>query len=172
MGQWFAKGRVFYPTVLDLIGAELLPSEHTDGMSFRPALGGERMADRPLIWHYPHYSNQGGRPSSVIRCGNWKLIHLYESDTQELYDLSNDVSELRNLVSHYPERAEALKNQLFDYLEKVDAKYPQRDPQYDEAAEREHLKRVEERRMPQLENQRWQFLLLFFIFVGCFIWHK
>ncbi len=72
--------------------------------------------------------------------------------------MNNDVSELRNLVTHYPERAETMKNQLFDYLEKVDAKYPQKDQQYDEAAEREHLKRAEERRMPQLENQRLQFL--------------
>jgi len=47
---------------------------------------------------------------------------------------------------------------LFDYLEEVNAKYPQKDPLYDEAAEREHLKRVEEKQMPNLERQRMRFL--------------
>ncbi|MGM0530879.1 MAG: sulfatase [Bacteroidota bacterium] len=151
-------GADFYPTVLDLIGEELKPSKHPDGVSFLPALRGEQMDDRPLIWHYPHYSNQGGRPSSVIRYGKWKLIHLYETDTQELYNLENDISELRNLASYYPERTEALKNKLFDYLEEVNAKYPRKDPQYDEELERAHLKRVEEKQMPNLERQRKRFL--------------
>lgn len=30
-----------------------------------------------LFWHYPHYGNQGGEPSSIIRRGHWKLIHYY-----------------------------------------------------------------------------------------------
>lgn len=147
-------GTDFYPTVLDLIGEELLPSEHSDGVSFLPALQGKPMDDRLLVWHYPHYGNQGGRPSSVIRLGNWKLIHLYETDTQELYDLNNDNSELRNLAALYPEKTEALKIKLFDYLEKVGAKYPRKDPLYDEEKARARLKWLEEERMPKMEYQR------------------
>lgn len=151
-------GADIYPTVLDLIGEELRPSEHSDGVSFVPALRGKQMEDRSLIWHYPHYSNQGGRPSSVIRYGNWKLIHLYETDSQELYDLKNDMTETRNLASHYPERTEALKNKLFDYLDDVSAKYPQKDTLYDEALEHSYLKRVEEEKIPYFEKRRLRFL--------------
>ncbi len=153
-----ATGADFYPTILDLIGQDLNPAEHKDGISLLPAIRGEEVEDRYLIWHYPHYGNQGGRPSSVIRHGDWKLIHLYESDQQELYNLRTDISEERNLVKRYPEKAESLHNALFDYLEKVGARFPERDPLYDEEAERERLERIARVRMSQLEEQRLQVL--------------
>ncbi len=153
-----ATGADFYPTILDLIGEDLKPSEHKDGLSLLPAIRGEEMEDRYLIWHYPHYGNQGGRPSSVIRYGDWKLIHLYESDQQELYNLRTDIYEQRNLMEMYPAKAESLKNALFGYLEETGAKLPERDPLYDEEAERAHLERIERVRMSQLETQRIQVL--------------
>ena len=60
----------FYPTLLELAGAKLKPGEHIDGVSLVPLLKGEKIAERPLIWHYPHYGNQGGNPSSLIRKGD------------------------------------------------------------------------------------------------------
>ena len=83
-------GTDFYPTILDLIGADLKPENHMDGVSLLPLLKGETIQERPLIWHYPHYGNQGGEPSSIIREGEWKLIHYYEDGREELYNLSND----------------------------------------------------------------------------------
>ena len=41
-------------------------------------LQGKSIPERALYWHYPHYGNQGGEPSSIIRQGDWKLIHYYE----------------------------------------------------------------------------------------------
>jgi arylsulfatase A-like enzyme len=67
-------GSDFYPTLLELAGADLRPEEHTDGISLVPLLNGGTIDERPLIWHYPHYGNQGGEPSSIIRLGDWKLI--------------------------------------------------------------------------------------------------
>jgi arylsulfatase A-like enzyme len=58
-------GTDFYPTILDLIGVNLLPEEHVDGVSLVPLLKGNEIAERPLYWHYPHYGNQGGDPSSI-----------------------------------------------------------------------------------------------------------
>jgi hypothetical protein len=64
--------------------------------------------ERPLFWHYPHYSNQGGNPGSVVRQGNYKLIHDFESGGVELYDLEMDISERHNLASEMPEIADSL----------------------------------------------------------------
>ena len=151
-------GADFYPTILDLVGAELKPEEHLDGVSLLPLISGEQIDGRSLFWHYPHYGNQGGRPSSVIRKGNWKLIYCYETETHELYNLWSDISETRNLATLFPDKVTQLNNELFDYLEQVGARFPEKDPLYNEVAERAHLQRIRENRMPALEQQRLNFL--------------
>ena len=63
-----------YPTLMGLAGLPV-PEEHKpDGVSLVPLLEGKgSIADRQLFWHYPHYSNQGGRPACAVRAGDWKL---------------------------------------------------------------------------------------------------
>jgi arylsulfatase A-like enzyme len=78
-----------------------------------------------LFWHYPHYSNQGGGPASAIRYKNWKLIHWYENDRYELFDLKNDLSEKTNLIATEPKKARQLKTQLEEWLKREKALYPQ-----------------------------------------------
>lgn len=151
-------GADIYPTILDMAGIELLPDEHLDGISLLPVFEGQGIAERPLIWHYPHYGNQGGKPSSVIREGDWKLIHIYEDDSQELYNLRTDISESRNLIKMYPEKASKLQAKLFDYLDQMGARYPEKDPIYDPVKEIAHIQNVRENIWPQLERQRLHFL--------------
>jgi hypothetical protein len=70
-----------------------------DGVSLVPLLKGKAIQDRPLYWHYPHYGNQGGEPSSIIMEGDWKLIHYHEDGRDELYHLGNDISEQNDLFA-------------------------------------------------------------------------
>lgn len=50
-------------TLLDLGGAMPPADESLDGTSLRPLLEGSgTLPARDLVWHYPHYSNQGNRP--------------------------------------------------------------------------------------------------------------
>ena len=151
-------GTDFYPTILELIGEKLQPEEHNDGVSLVPLLKGETIAERPLIWHYPHYGNQGGDPSSIIRLGNWKLIHYYEDGHQELYNLENDLEETTNVADTNQERVKQLSKLLFDYLEEVGAKFPVKDPEYDADLEKNYLESVVNKRWPNLEKQRMDFL--------------
>ncbi|WP_162340547.1 sulfatase [Cyclobacterium salsum] len=151
-------GTDFYPTLLELIGEELKPEEHADGVSLVPLLTGGTIEERPLIWHYPHYGNQGGEPSSIIRLGEWKLIHYYEDGREELYNLDQDLEEDHDVAADHVELVAELSNQLFAYLEEVGALYPEKDPQYDPAKEQEYLDRVRNVRMPALEKQRMEFL--------------
>ncbi len=152
------SGPDFYPTILDLIGAELKPEHHNDGVSLKPLLEGGEIAERPLVWHYPHYGNQGGEPSSVIRLGDWKLIHYYEDGHEELYNLRNDISETTDLAAQKTELVADLHKQLFDYLESVNAIYPEPDPLYDAEKEAAHLENIRSKKLPALEKQRLKML--------------
>lgn len=151
-------GADFYPTFLELAGADLRPAEHNDGVSLVPALTGGTIEKRPLIWHYPHYGNQGGQPSSIIRLGDWKLIHYYEDGREELYNLKNNPEESTDLAGSNPELVSELSERLFSYLHDVGARFPVHDPQYDEELERKHLEQEVNQRLPQLERQRLEFL--------------
>jgi arylsulfatase A-like enzyme len=153
-----ATGTDFYPTLLELAGIELKPEEHSDGMSLVPILKGGTIPERPLIWHYPHYGNQGGEPSSIIRLGEWKMIHYYEDGREELYNLQSDLEETTDVSAENPELVNRLSKQLFAYLNEVGARFPEMDPQYDEELEKQHLDRIRTEMMPRLEKQRLQFL--------------
>ena len=149
-----ATGTDFYPTILDLIGAKLKPNEHQDGISLLPVMKGEKINERPLIWHYPHYGNQGGEPSSIIRLSDWKLIHYYEDNHDELYNLKKDIGESNDVANKHPEMVKKLNKQLFDYLNSVGANYPKKDPLYDAVKAKQYHDNMVNNKMPFLEKER------------------
>lgn len=151
-------GADFYPTILDLAGIPLKPEQHADGVSLKPLFEGQTLAARPLFWHYPHYGNQGGNPSSMVREGKWKLIHYYEDGHQELYDLEADPGEQADVLSQNADVAERLGDLLQSYLEKVNANRPSEDTAFDDALAKKNYQDKIDVLMPRLEEQRMQFL--------------
>ncbi|GAB5553812.1 MAG: sulfatase [Saprospiraceae bacterium] len=151
-------GTDFYPTLLDLAELSLRPDQHVDGQSLKPLLTGGNIADRPLYWHYPHYGNQGGEPSSIIRKDNWKLIHYWEDGHEELYNLSEDAAEQQDLTEQNPEKQQELSQQLRQWLDEVEANLASPDSLYDAALRQARFDRYREVRWPNLEKQRLQFL--------------
>lgn len=123
-------GTDFYPTILDYARLKTRPEQHKDGVSIMPTLNDQSIRPRSLFWHYPHYGNQGGEPSSIIRKGDWKLIHYYESEHSELYNLSIGLGENEPLNIQYPQKAKELENELMKWLNEVNAKKPVADPLY------------------------------------------
>ncbi|MDP2114850.1 MAG: sulfatase-like hydrolase/transferase, partial [Bacteroidota bacterium] len=152
------SGTDFYPTILELAGLQQRPEEHSDGVSLVPLLKGKQLPERALIWHYPHYGNQGGEPSSIIRKGDWKLIHYYEDGRNELYNLKTDLSETSDVSGNNQKLVGQLHKELFDYLKSVGARFPEEDPEYSAEAERKYLEGIVKSRLPQLEQQRLNFL--------------
>ena len=127
-----------FPTLLAACGLPARPDAHIDGVSLLPALKGEPLADRPLFWHYPHYGNQGGSPYSAVRSGDWKLIAFHDPQQGvELYDLSKDPEEKRNLVPEQPEKVKELQQTLTDWKARVGAKDATVNPQAKPAASAE-----------------------------------
>ncbi len=154
-------GADLYPTVLDLAGLPLQPEQHADGQSLELLLAGkpdDRLADRPLIWHYPHYDNQGGEPSSLIRVGDYKLIHYHLGEHDELYNLKNDPAEQHDVAADQPARVRAMRNTLLAYLKSVDAQFPKPDPRYDAEKAMAHQAQVEGPGKKRLERAHAEML--------------
>ena len=151
-------GADLFPTLLEL--ADIDNPVTVDGKSLVPLLKNKPLAERALYWHYPHYGNQGGDPSAIIRKGDWKLIHYFEDGKNELYHLGNDMGETTDVFDQNPELGAALKNQLQEWLTSTGAIIPQIDPLYNEEEEKTWLnqhkenvkQRVEKRRAFQLDS--------------------
>ncbi|MHC4434997.1 MAG: sulfatase [Planctomycetota bacterium] len=151
-------GTDFYPTILELAGLPLRPAQHVDGVSLVPLLKGGSIAPRDLFWHYPHYGNQGGEPSSIIRSGDWKLIHYWEDGRDELYNVSRDVGEQRDVSNDEPQIRTSLRSKLDEWIEQTGARLPQLNPRYDDKLADRQKRDMRTQRLAQLENQHAGFL--------------
>jgi arylsulfatase A-like enzyme len=122
----------FYPTIREAAGGQPDARRRIDGISLMPLLREEGGWSREaLYWHYPHYSNQGGRPCGAIRRGRFKLIEFYEDGRLELYDLKADPGEGHDLASKMPDKAGQLHAMLAAWRKAVDAQMPTPNPHYD-----------------------------------------
>jgi arylsulfatase A-like enzyme len=142
----------FYPTFQSILG-EKSESSLLDGDDIISLLYGKSMPERTLYWHFPIYlqaynpKEDGGydplfrtRPGSVIRQGDWKLHIYYEDNKIELYNLKEDIGETQNLAKKYPEKANALQQQLQSWLDKIQAPIPKiPNPDYDASYEKEKI---------------------------------
>jgi arylsulfatase A-like enzyme len=80
-------------------------------------------AESAKFWHYPHYY-ETTTPVSAVRAGRWKLLHYYEDNRRELYDLKADPGEEHDLAAAEPERVATLGEQLDRWLKEVNAALP------------------------------------------------
>ena len=155
------SGIDFYPTLLELADIPIPTKQVIDGESLVSVLRDEdssSLKNRDLFWHYPHYGNQGGEPSSVIRSRNWKLIHYYEDRRDELYDLSVDQGEQNDLADLYTDKTMQMSQSLNEWLRLTRARLPESDPEYRLEKEKDRLSQLEHEFMPQLESQHAQYL--------------
>ena len=121
----------YMPTFLEAIGADKAPTR-IDGVSvlstfLKPE---EKLQHSPLFFHYPHFSNQMGRPSGAVRQGDYKLVESYETGKTELYNLTDDVSESKDLSGRFPGKAKELHALLLNWRKEVKANMPPPNPNY------------------------------------------
>ena len=155
------SGFDFYPTLLELAGVPIPEEQIVDGLSMVSLLQGQvdlGIAERDLFWHYPHYGNQGGDPSAIIRNGEWKLIHYFEDGHDELYNLGSDPGEQRDVIAENQTKAQELRGRLDEWLMEVGAKLPIPDSEYDAEKEKSRLRLLENENMPKLEIQHAEYL--------------
>jgi len=101
------------PTLCEVTGAHYPETFHgnkitpVEGNSWKSILdGADKLPARTL--YFDHFG------SSAIRQGNWKLVRgneRYKNCTWELYNISKDRCETRNLIDVYPEKAKELEKE-------------------------------------------------------------
>lgn len=144
----------YFPTILDYLGLTTNPPNLLDGVSILRLLEGRKIDNRLLYWHYPHYGNQGGEPSSTVLDGDWKLIFYHEDGRNELYNLKIDESESEPLNARYPEKVKELRIKLDKWLLSVKAKMPVADLLYDPGKEHQYKERNRTITLQNVEKSR------------------
>jgi hypothetical protein len=84
----------------------------------------------PVFWHYPHFSNQEGRPAGAVRLGEYKLIENYETGDVSLYNLKVDISEAHDLSKRLPEKRDELFALFTAWKKEVNANMPIPNPEF------------------------------------------
>lgn len=120
-------------TILAGTGVGAAPAQPLDGRDLSAVLAGGSLDREAIYWHYPHYHPGGATPYSAIRAGPWRLVHFYEDDRDELYDLAADAGETTDLAAREPARAKALRENLDAWLTEVGAQMPLPNPNHDPA---------------------------------------
>ena len=96
----------WFPTLLELSGSTNQLPKNLDGISFAPTLIGKTQAERPFL--YREFHGVGGQ--QAVRAGDWKLVRRNllgtrakpAAPTTELYDLTNDPVEAKNVAAENP----------------------------------------------------------------------
>lgn len=102
-----------FATAADVVGQVLPDNAAEDSFSLLPVLLGkeQQIADRESVFILGN-----GKDSSVAVCtGRWKLIVRYGDDQgrgNELYDLSKDPAELKNVANQHPKIAKQLADEF------------------------------------------------------------
>lgn len=136
-----------YPTFLRAAGGT--PGPDLDGADLLPLISSKAQVRQhsAVFWHFPGYLdkavNRGRdpvfrtRPVSVIRQGDWKL-HLYHEEwlldggqgqlatnrAVELYNLSNDPGERKDLATEQVTKRDELLSELLNWIQKTKAPLP------------------------------------------------
>jgi arylsulfatase A-like enzyme len=128
-----------FPTLVEMAGLKMPEpkSKRLDGVTLAPILRGHGTIDRKeLFWHYPHHQHYqlgGTMPYGAIRSGDFKLIEFFNDMHVELYDIKNDIGELRELAKDRPKVVEELRSRLHAWRKEVGAQMPTPNPKYDPA---------------------------------------
>lgn len=113
----------FLPTFLDISGAEY-PTEF-NGHAIRPVEGISLLPtlqlpdktidrDKPLFWYYAR--------SRAVRDGKWKLVWDAKVKAWELYDMTEDRTEMHDLSDVHPELAKRLADDWKAWATMTDVK--------------------------------------------------
>jgi arylsulfatase A len=98
-----------FPTFSDVVGIDC--PNNIDGISFLPELLGNKSAQRKHEYLYWEFHELGGR--QAVRMGDWKGVKynvLKDSKAPiELYDLTSDIGEQKDIANQNPEIIEKME---------------------------------------------------------------
>ena len=95
-----------------------------------PAVFSQEKPPVNFVFFLVDYHGSAWKPGAAIRDGDWKLIEFWEYDQVELYNLTEDISEKNNLAPTNPKKVAELQKKLSDWQKKINARMPERNPDY------------------------------------------
>ncbi len=96
-----------YPDLFN--GEEITPMQ---GESLLPAFTGDNPArSNPMFWEWSR--------GQAVRNGDWKLVRWGKESPWDLYNVSEDPTEINNLASHYHERVQAMELQFLEWKKRM-----------------------------------------------------
>jgi arylsulfatase A-like enzyme len=155
------SGVDYMPTFAELAQASLpdAKSQPQDGVSIVPLMKGKAIAERAIYWHYPMYLSGSvevkpiygtdkmywrATPCSIVRKGDWKLMHFFETGSVELYNIKEDIGEENDLAGQHPERATEMLKSLRKWQDETGADMPSTlNPDFDPEFKPNHKRRPE-----------------------------
>lgn len=120
----------FFPSILEMAEVENYKTlQPIDGESFIQLLTEDeaKASPRNLYWNFPNLwgnTGPGIGPTCTIRSQDWKLIYYYKTGNKELFNITEDIGETKNMAQQKPNITKKLSQELGTYLRKVDAQRP------------------------------------------------
>jgi uncharacterized sulfatase len=131
------------PTLLAVAGTSAPATHPIDDTDLRPLWTGQNLPERALVWYAPLYDLRwGATPAAAIRQGEHKLLEFFGDSFAadgtcrpgarvELYDVSADLGETRDLSATQPATVARLRTELHRFLRSVSAEIPGPNPHHD-----------------------------------------
>lgn len=99
------------PTFAEIANVSEAVPDKIDGISFMPTLIGKKQNQHEyLYWERPNYVKKGNTYEidkslwrQATRFGKWKALREHTTDSIELYNLEEDLSEKNNVADVYPD---------------------------------------------------------------------
>jgi arylsulfatase A-like enzyme len=112
----------FAPTFLDLAGLKTPPD--MQGRSLVPLMLGQRPGDWRTSWYYRYYHDPGDHNTRAhygVGTDSYKLIYFWKKNQWELYDLTADPEEMRNVYADpaYAAPVKTMKEELYRLKKEV-----------------------------------------------------
>lgn len=98
-------GTDWFPTLLELVGADAPTDRAIDGTDISAALQGEALSPRRLIWAL----EDADGPDYALRDGQWKLLLDEDENPVALFDLRTDPLELVNVLDRHNQRVDEMR---------------------------------------------------------------
>jgi arylsulfatase A-like enzyme len=100
-----------FATIVALAGADANPKRPLDGVNLVPFLTGQNVGAP----HDALYLRMSDRGTHAIRSGSFKLVVPATNQAAELYNVSEDISESKNLAKEKPELVRELAQKQIDW---------------------------------------------------------
>ena len=111
-----------YPAIMEMTGQEPKPETHKDGVSYVPALKGEKFDRGFTICDMPHpVWATLNIPNTFVRHGDWKMYRFWHDNPKdqthryELYNVKDDIGEAKDLAEKNPEQLKKMSEALDAY---------------------------------------------------------